>query len=49
MSAGLQPAMTLAAFLDLESRQEARFEFDGYHSVAMNGGTCGHWAVQRNV
>ncbi len=49
MSAALKVPMTLAAFLDWERRQEARYEFDGFGAVAMNGGTWGHWAIQRNL
>ncbi len=49
MSAALQPAMSLEAFLDWEARQETRYEFDGFAPVAMNGGSWGHWAIQRNL
>jgi Uma2 family endonuclease len=49
MSAALKVPMTLAAFLDWERRQKARYEFDGLGAVAMNGGTWGHWAIQRNL
>jgi Uma2 family endonuclease len=49
MSAALEAPMTLSAFLDWERRQEARYEFDGFNPVAMNGGTWGHWAIQRNL
>jgi Uma2 family endonuclease len=49
MSAALKAPMSLAAFLDWERLQEMRYEFDGCHAVAMNGGTRGHWAIQRNL
>jgi hypothetical protein len=31
--------MTLEAFLGWESRQEIKYEFDGFRPVAMTGGT----------
>lgn len=41
--------MTLATFLDWESRQEVKYEFDGFQPVAMTGGTAAHAAIQRNL
>ncbi|MDB5401218.1 MAG: hypothetical protein QOF70_6912 [Acetobacteraceae bacterium] len=49
MSAALKPIMTLEAFLDWESRQEIKYEFDGFRPVAMTGGTWNHAAIQRNL
>jgi Uma2 family endonuclease len=49
MSAVLNAPMTLAAFLDWESRQEVKYEFDGFQPVAMTGGTAAHAAIQRNL
>ncbi len=49
MSAALQPAMTPQAFLDWESLQDYRYEFDGFQPVAMTGGTWNHAAIQRNL
>jgi Uma2 family endonuclease len=49
MSAAHDAPMTIAAFLEWEPGQEARYEFDGFNPVAMNGGTWGHWAIQRNL
>jgi Uma2 family endonuclease len=34
--------MTLTEFLAWEERQELRYEFDGFESVAMTGGTIAH-------
>lgn len=42
MSIALRPPMTVAAFLDWEERQDARWEYDGMRPVAMNGGTVAH-------
>jgi Uma2 family endonuclease len=41
--------MTLPEFLEWESRQEFRYEFDGFQPVAMTGGTRAHAAIQRNL
>jgi Uma2 family endonuclease len=48
MSAVAKP-MTLEAFLDWESQQELKYEFDGFQPVAMTGGTavCSH--IQFNL
>lgn len=48
MGAALKP-MTLDAFLDWESRQELRYEFDGFHPVAMTGGSSEHSAIKINL
>lgn len=42
MSIALQKPMTLAEFLDWEERQELRYEFDGFHPLAMTGATARH-------
>jgi Uma2 family endonuclease len=49
MSNALREPMTLDAFLNWERRQELRYEFDGFASVAMNGGTLNHIAIGDNV
>jgi Uma2 family endonuclease len=49
MSAVLKAPMTLEAFLDWESRQEVKYEFNGFQPVAMTGGTWSHAAIQRNL
>jgi Uma2 family endonuclease len=49
MSIALRAPMTLAAFLDWESRQPVRYEFDGFHPVAMTGGSAAHAGIQRNL
>ncbi len=49
MSIALRPPMTVAAFLDWEERQDARWEFDGLRPVAMNGGTVAHDMITFNV
>ena len=41
--------MTLEAFLDWESRQEHKYEFDGFQPVAMTGGTAAHAGIQFNL
>ncbi len=41
MGVALNERMTLAAFLDWESRQEFKYEFDGFAPVAMVGGDGG--------
>ena len=48
MSAVTKP-MTLEAFLDWESRQELKYEFDGFQPVAMTGGTAAHARIQFNL
>ena len=49
MSAVLKEAMTLEAFLDWESRQELKYEFDGFQPVAMTGGSAAHSRIQVNL
>lgn len=49
MSAALKQPMTLEAFLEWESRQEARYEFDGFEPVAMTGASAAHAAIQFNL
>ncbi len=46
MSAVLKQAMSLEAFLDWESRQEFKYEFDGFEPVAMNGVNVAHSLIQ---
>jgi putative restriction endonuclease len=41
--------MTVGQFLDWESRQEARYEFDRFAPVAMTGGTREHSLIQINL
>ena len=41
--------MTVAEFLAWESRQELRFEFDGFQPVAMTGGTIAHDRITFNL
>ena len=48
MSAVREP-MSLDAFLAWESRQEVKYEFDGFQPVAMTGGTSEHAAIQVNL
>ena len=49
MSAALQTPMTLAAFLDWESGQALKYEFDGFRPIAMTGGTAEHSRIQINL
>jgi Uma2 family endonuclease len=37
--------MSLTEFLGWEERQETRYEFDGFHPVAMTGGTARHETI----
>jgi Uma2 family endonuclease len=48
MSAVLQP-MTLEAFLDWESQQELKYEFDGLQPVGMTGVSAAHSRIQFNL
>ncbi len=41
--------MTLDQFLDWESRQPLRYEFDGVQPIAMTGGTTAHAMIQVNL
>jgi Uma2 family endonuclease len=49
MSAARKEHMTLEAFLDWESRQEFKHEFDGFQPVAMTGVTAAHATIQVNL
>lgn len=49
MSAALKPGMTMEAFLEWEDRQPIKYEFDGFHPVAMVGVRSEHAAIQRNL
>jgi len=49
MSAAPKEHMTLEAFLDWESRQEFKHEFDGFQPVAMTGVTAAHATIQFNL
>jgi Uma2 family endonuclease len=49
MSAVLRKPMTVDEFLAWEERQELRWEFDGFHPVAMTGGTAAHETIGGNV
>jgi Uma2 family endonuclease len=49
MNGALRRPMTLQAFLAWEERQELRYEFDGFQTVAMNGGTVAHSTIQLNL
>ena len=42
MSTALRKPMSLEEFLAWEETQELRYEFDGWHPVAMTGGTLAH-------
>ena len=41
--------MTAAEFLAWETKQELRWEFDGFQPVAMTGGTVAHSIIQGNL
>jgi Uma2 family endonuclease len=49
MNVAFRKPMTLQEFLDWEERQDLRFEFDGFHPVAMTGGSRAHAFIQRNL
>jgi Uma2 family endonuclease len=49
MSIALKEPMSLEAFLDWESRQELKYEFDGFQPVAMTGVTVAHSIIQANL
>ena len=42
-------AMRIEDFLAWESRQEIKYEFDGFEPVAMAGGSVDHARIQRNL
>jgi Uma2 family endonuclease len=49
MGAAREDHMTLEAFLDWESRQEFKHEFDGFQPVAMTAVTAAHSTIQVNL
>lgn len=49
MNIPLRNPMTLAEFLEWESKQDLRYEFDGVQPIAMAGGTRAHARIQRNL
>jgi Uma2 family endonuclease len=49
MRMALKEPMSLEAFLDWESRQELKYEFDGFQPVAMTGVTVAHSTIQGNL
>lgn len=49
MNVALRKPMSVAEFLAWETRQELRFEFDGFAPVAMTGGTIAHDLITFNV
>jgi Uma2 family endonuclease len=49
MNLAVPKPMTLAEFLEWESKQELRYEFDGTQPIAMAGGTAAHADIQRNL
>jgi len=49
MNVALRRPMSIEEFLDWESRQELRHEFDGFRALAMTGGTAAHASIQANL
>lgn len=49
MSQLQRKSMTPAEFLDWETRQELKWEFDGFQPVAMVGGTVAHSVILGNL
>ena len=49
MSHVLHKLTSMAEFLEWEQRQPTKHEFDGFHVVAMAGGTVRHADLQRNL
>ena len=49
MNVALRRPMSVDDFLAWERQQELRWEFDGFHPVAMNGGTVEHSDIATNV
>ena len=49
MSSARHKPMTMAAFLEWEEQQPTKHEFDGFHPVAMAGGTLAHARIQTNL
>ena len=44
-----KPRMTREAFFDWAQAQDARYEFDGFHPVAMTGGSINHSQTTQNI
>ena len=49
MSAAITRSMTLQEFLDWESQQEFKYEYDGTGPVAMTGVSLEHALIQANI
>lgn len=49
MNVALSRPTSLVEFLKWEDRQKLRYEFDGFHPIAMIGGTPAHAGIQRNL
>ena len=49
MNVALRETMSVSEFLAWEERQELRYEFNGFRSVAMTGGTYEHDQITYNV
>ena len=49
MSMKLSKPPTLEEFLAWERKQELRYEFNGWHTVAMTGGTVNHAVITDNA
>jgi hypothetical protein len=49
MSVALHEPMTLEEFLAWEECQPARFEFDGFHPIAVTGGAVAHSRIMRRL
>lgn len=49
MNIALQKSMTVEQFLAWEERQELRYEFNGFTTRAMTGGTFAHDAIGQNL
>ena len=49
MSAQLHRSWTRDEFFAWAATKEGRYEFDGFHPVAMTGGTVGHAIIIRNL
>ena len=49
MNVALRKSMTLEQFLAWESRQERKYEFDGFNPVAMNGVSFEHGIIESNL
>ena len=49
MNIALRKSMTLQEFPAWESRQELRYEFDGFQPVAMNGVSSEHAFIESSL